>query len=275
MRKIVITAVALLTLGVVAATALAVNQYALTNASTSPKGKGTPSNPISKQVNFDYLVRDSEGPRGSPVVKYKIAVQGVTAKWAAKFPRCRFSEAAQDAPRAVVLQKCGKAVVGGGRVETLVSDGVPSPDDPNDVDYYCNLQLTLINVVGGLAIRLDADQTTPLPQSQTDKFGCVAPTHRAIFGKLRAKRIGGVPTNSLEFSVPLELRHIAGLTITVARTKSTVIRKVKRLNVDGDPAKETVGFFTAIGCGKRKRLTVVTFVDERGDVSRKRKASRC
>lgn len=274
MRKIVITAVALLAMGALAGAALAVNEYALTNAGTSPKGRGTPSKPIPKQVKFDYLVRDSEGPRGSPVKKYKIQIQGVTAKWAGKFPQCKFSEAVRDAPRATVLKDCGKAVVGGGRVESLVTASNP-PSDPNDVDLFCNLQLTLINVTTGLAIRLDADQTTPLPQSQNDKLGCITPTHTAILGKFRNVKIQGVPSKSLEFTVPLILRHNNGLTITVARTQSTVFRKVKRLNVDRDAAKENVGFYTATGCGKRKRKVIVTFVDETNRSTTKSVSSRC
>lgn len=278
MRKIVITALALLTLGALAGAAFAVNEYALSKASTSPAGKGTPSNPISKQVKFDYLVKDENGPRGAPVEKYKIQLQGVVSKWADEFPQCKFSDASKDAPLATILQSCGKAVVGKGRVESLVSDGrvnnVPA-DDPNDIDFYCNLELTLINVVGGLAIRLDADQTTPLPASQSDKFGCVAATHRAILGKLKPIKIEKVPTNSLEFSVPLELRHVGGLTITVARVQSTINRKVKSLNVDRDPAKEKIGFFTSIGCGKAKRKTIVTFVDENGKSSTESTSGRC
>jgi hypothetical protein len=269
MRKSLIAALTALAVLAVAGVAYAANVYDLPNAGTSPAGKGSPSKPLPKSVNFDYTVKDSAGPRGAPVKKYKIAFQGITSKYAKKFKRCKFSDVSPNAPLSTIQAKCKKAKVGEGRVENLVTSDAMA-GDPNSVLTYCNLKLTLYNVVGGLAIRLDGDP--PPPSSQNGPLQCVVPTHSAIKAKLKNLRIGGVPSASIEFTVPIELRHNSGLSITVARVQSTVFKKTKRVKIRGKRRK--VGFFSAIGCG-RKRQVRVTFVDENGASAVAKKSGRC
>jgi hypothetical protein len=265
MRKLFIAVIAVVTALAVAGIAIADNQYDLPKSSTFKKGKGTPSNPVPKGVSFDYTVKDSAGPRGAPVKTYKIQFQGLTTKYQNKFPQCSFADANQNAPLATVMQKCGKAKVGGGRIESLVVFDTlptrPTGPGPNDVDLYANLQLTLFNIAGGLAIRLDADQ--PAPTSQDGPIGGPVPTHQAINARHKSVKINGIKSSSLEFDVPEELRHNNGLTITVARTASKIDRKVKKVKIKGKTRK--VGVYSAIGCAKNgKRIVRVTFVDETG-----------
>jgi len=272
MRKVVAVPLALAVVFAVVGVAYAVNEYALTKAKTFPAGVGKPSKPVPKSVQFDYAVKDSAGPRGAPVEKYKIAFQGVVPKWAGRFKQCDFGDTDDDAPLSTILSRCKAAVVGSGRVESLVAPDA-NASDPNRVDFYCNLKLTLFNIPGGISIRLDADNTT-IPTSQDGPIGCIVNTHRAIKAKYVSKRIGGVPSTSLEFSVPLDLRHNSSLTVTVARTSSTINRKVTRAKVDG--VRRPVGFYSSIGCGKRNKRTIqVTFVDENGVSSKESKTDRC
>ncbi|HLM09558.1 MAG TPA: hypothetical protein VK307_07600 [Thermoleophilaceae bacterium] len=271
MRKVVAVPLALAVVFALVGVAYAVNEYALTKAETFPAGVGKPSKPVPKGVKFDYAVKDSAGPRGAPVERYKIAFQGLTAKYASKFKQCRFSDTSADAPLATILQRCKAAVIGAGRVESLVTTEA-NAGDPNSVLFYCNLKLTLINIPGGISIRLDADP--PAAQSQDGPFGCIVPTHRAINARFVNKRIQGVPSGSLEFAVPPDLRHNVGLVVTVARTSSTINRKVTRARIGG--VRRPVGFYSSIGCGKRnKRIIQVTFVDENGVSSSERKTNRC
>jgi hypothetical protein len=258
MRKLLFAAVAALAVLAVAGVALAANVYELTESSTFKRGKGSPSKPVPKGVSFDYTVKDDAGPRGAPVRTYKIGFQGLTAKYQNRFPQCEFGQTDDDAPLSVIMDRCRRAVVGGGRVENLIAVDATGLS-PSKVDLYCNLNLTLINIPGGLSIRLDGD--TPPPTSQDGPIGCPVATHRAIRARFRSVRIGGVPSGSLEFDVPEELRHNSGLTITVARTESTVRRLVRRVRIKGK--RRSVGIFSAIGCGKNGRRQVrVTFVDE-------------
>jgi hypothetical protein len=272
MRKVVVAALAIAVVLVAAGVAYGVNVYELTKSSTFPSGVGKPTKPIPKGVSFDYTVKDENGPRGAPVEKYRIAFQGLTTKWAGNFKSCAFGDTDDDAPLAVIMQRCKAAVVGSGRIETLVT-GDNTANDPNSVLFYCNLKLTLIAIPGGISIRLDADNTTQ-PTSQDGPIGCIVSTHRAIKAKYVNRKIAGIPSASLEFSVPVDLRHNAGFTLTVARTTSTITKKVARARIAG--TRRPVGYYSAIGCGKRNKRTVqVTFVDENGVSSTERATGRC
>jgi hypothetical protein len=261
MRKLSIVAIAAIATMVFGGVAYAANVYDLPTASTAPKGVGSPDKPVPTGVKFGYTVKDQAGPRGAPVETYKIAFQGLTHKYAKNFPKCKFADTASDAPLATIEAKCKKAKVGTGRIESLVTTDALAPN-PTSVLFYCNLQLTLYNLGYGLAIRLDADNTTQ-PTSQDGPIGCIVPTHRAIEAKFKNVKIGGVPSSSLNFDVPLDLRHNAGLTITVGNTESTVSKKVTKVKVGKQ--KRKVGLYSSVGCGKKKKREIrVTFVDENG-----------
>lgn len=270
MRKFMIAAIAAVAVLAMSGVAYAVNQYGLPTASTSPKGKGSADKPFPTGVKFGYTVKDSAGPRGAPVKTYKIAFQGLTNKYAKNFPTCSYADTAADAPLATIEAKCKKAKVGTGRIESLVAPD--SVTDPNTVSFYCNLQLTLYNLGTGIAIRLDADNTTQ-PTSQDGPIGCIVPTHRSINAKFKNVKIGGVPSASLNFDVFEDLRHNAGLTITVANVESNIPKKTTKVKINGK--SRTVGFYSSIGCGKKNREIRVTFVDENGVTSNESKKVGC
>lgn len=281
MRKLSVAAIAAVAVLAFSGVAYAANLYGLPIASTAPKGAGSPTKPFATGVKFGYTVKDTNGPRGAPVKTYKIAFQGLTSKYAKSLPKCKFSDVSPDAPLATIQSKCKKANVGSGRVESLVAtENVvpptvpPTPNNnPNDVLAYCNLQLTLYNLGYGLAIRLDADNTT-LPTSQSGPFGCIVSTHRAIEAKFKNIKIGGVASSSLNFDVPDDLRHNSGLAITVANTESTVKKKTTKVKIKGK--QRTVGLYSSIGCGKGKKREIrVTFVDENNVSSNSSKKVGC
>jgi hypothetical protein len=281
MRRLSIAAVAAVLVVLAAgAAAYAANVYDLPDASTTPKGSGSPARPLPVGVNFDFTVKDEAGPRGAPVKSYKIAFQGLTHRYAKRFPTCRYADTTVDGPLSQVQAACRRAMVGTGRIETLVAiENVPGTNppvkntNPNSVQAFCNLQLTLYNLGYGLAIRLDADNTT-LPQSQSGPFGCIVPTHRSIQARFAKVRIGGVPSSSLNFDVFQELRHNAGFVLTVARVTSTVDRKRKRVRIGSK--RRQVGLYSSIACGKRNRRTVqVTFTDENGVSTTASRRTRC
>ena len=271
MRKVVVAALALVVVFAAVGVAYAVNAYNLTKASTFPTGVGKPSKPIPKGVSFDYTVKDSNGPAArrsrSTGLPSRASLRSMRAT-----SRAAPSETPTTTPPATILQRCKSAVVGSGRIETLVT-GDAQASDPNSVQFYCNLKLTLIAIPGGISIRLDADNTTQ-PTSQSGPIGCIVPTHRAIKTKFVNRKIAGVPTASLEFSVPTDLRHNSGFTLTVARTTSTIKKKVTTAKVSGE--RRPVGYYSAIGCGKKnKRVVQVTFVDENGVSSTERTSKPC
>ena len=274
MRKLLIAVIAVVTALAVAGIAMAANVYDLTESSTFKKGKGSPSNPVPKGISFDYTVKDSAGPRGAPVKTYKIQFQGLTTKYQNKFPQCSFG---RREPECAARHRHAEVRQGEGRRRPHREPrglrlGSPRRQGPNDVDLYANLQLTLFNIAGGLAIRLDADQ--PAPTSQNGPFGGPVPTHQAINARHKSVKINGIKSSSLEFDVPEELRHNNGLTITVARTASTIDRKVKKVKIKGKTRK--VGVYSAIGCAENgKRIVRVTFVDETDQSSIAKGAGPC
>ena len=220
MRKVVVAALALVVVFAAVGVAYAVNAYNLTKASTfRPESASHQAN--SKGVSFDYTVKDSNGPRGAPVEKYRLP-SGPHYEVCGQLQELRLRRHRRRR-LSTILQRCKSAVVGSGRIETLVT-GDAQASDPNSVQFYCNLKLTLIAIPGGISIRLDADNTTQ-PTSQSGPIGCIVPTHRAIKTKFVNRKIAGVPTASLEFSVPTDLRHSSGFTLTVARTTSTIRRR--------------------------------------------------
>jgi hypothetical protein len=255
-RKFLVAALALIVAGALAGVAYAANVYTITQGDVSGGGKGTARKPVAKSLKFAYTVKDSTQARGKPVSKYKIAVEGITGKYAKFLPKCKYADA-NNANPAVATSKCKKANVGSGKVENLAG---PGNDQSNNT--FCNLKLTLYNLGSGLAIRLDADP--PAPSAQNGPVGCALPVHQAIKATFHTVKIDKVTSSSLDFSVPINLRHPLGASANfdnvVANTVATVKKKTTKVKIKGK--RRTVGLYSAIGCRKGKRTVQVTFTDE-------------
>jgi hypothetical protein len=274
-RKFLVVALALAGALAVAGVAYAANVYNITQGDVSGGGKGTKFKPVAKSLKFAYTVKDSTQPRGKPVSKYKIAVEGITGKYAKYVAKCKYSDA-NNPNEATAASKCKKAKVGSGKVENLAG---PGTDQTNN--SFCNLKLTLYNIGTGLAIRLDGDP--PGPSSQDGPVGCTLPVHQAIKAKFNTIKLDKVETSSLDFSVPsVPLRHPLGANgnfdNVVANTVATVNKKTAKAKIkgkDGKKHKRTVGLYSAIGCHKGQRTVQVKFTDETGAQSTKTAKTGC
>jgi hypothetical protein len=257
-RKFLVAALALVVAGALAGVAYAANVYNITKGDVSGGGKGTKFKPVAKSLSFGYTVKDSSQPRGKPVSKYKIAVEGLTGKYAKYLKKCTYADA--NGPN--YATKCKSANVGSGKVENLAG---PGTDQSNN--SFCNLKLTLYNLGTGLAIRLDANP--PPPSNQSGPVGCGFPVHQAIKATFHKVKIDKVESSSLDFDVPLNLRHPIGINgnfdNVVANTFANVKKKTTKVKIkgaDGKKHKRTVGIYSAVGCHKGKRTVQVTFTDE-------------
>jgi hypothetical protein len=250
MRKFVLAAITAVAVFAVAGVAYAVNTYNLDTGKATPKGVGSKSKPKPKAVEFDYSVGTDNGLRPRPVKKYAIRFQGLIS-YAKHFPKCSFAEASQKAI-AAVLADCRKASVGGGVVENLFGATADETQKQS-----CNLKLRLFNLGTGLAIRLDRDQVGD----------CAVDPATAINARYKRMRLKGVPTDSLDFTVPVNLTHpIAGIDNAVVRAQSNVKLLKKKVRIKGK--RRTVGFYSSIGCGKRNKRTIqVEFTPEEADGS--------
>lgn len=253
MRKFVLAAITAVAVFAVAGVAYAVNTYNLDTGKATPKGVGTKAKPKPKAVEFDYSVGTDDGLRPRPVKKYSIRFQGLLS-YAKYFPKCTFAQASQKSISAVE-DDCGRADVGGGVVENQFG----ATSDPTQ-KTPCNLKLRLYNLGNGLAIRLDRENVAD----------CAVDPATAINAKYKRIKLEGVPTDALNFTVPVNLTHpIAGIDNAVVRAQSNVKLLKKKVRLKKRAKKKTqVGLYASIGCGKRnKRLIQVEFTPEEADGS--------
>jgi hypothetical protein len=257
MRKLVLAAVAALAVFAVAGVAFAANTYNLDAAKATPKGVGTAAKPVPKAVEFDYSVGTTDSTRPSPVKTYSIRFQGLLS-YAKHFPSCSVS-AVQDKSVANVKANCKKAIVGSGLVENQFG---ASTDTSQKTP--CKLDLVLINLGRqGLAIRLDRGAPAD----------CAVDPATSIVAKYKRIRLGGKPTDALNFTVPDNLTHpLPGVDNAVVRAQSNVKMMKKKIRIKGK--RRTVGYYSSVACGK-KRLIQVEFTAESGEKSTANRSVAC
>lgn len=267
MRRILIAAVTAVATLSLAGAAVAANVYTV-DGSSKPRGKGSLKKPRPIKLGFDFQVEsDNPAVRGTPIKTFAIGSEGL-ATYPHLFPTCTFSQA--NAGK--VSRKCRRARVGSGLVQNVVG-----PSAAPTAKLFCNLKLALYNISGsgkhgGMAIRLDGGP--PAPTSESSKaIGCPTPIHVAIKAKFVPRRIAGVRSDELRFSVPPDLLHPSGLDNTVRNTISKIARKTRRTKIRGKRRK--VGYYSSIGCKGRKRTIRATFTDEQGRKFTATRARRC
>jgi hypothetical protein len=286
MRKFLIAAVAAVSVLAVAAVAYAANVYTV-DGSTSPRGKGTASKPLPVSLNFDYTVKD-ENPdfRGTPVEKYFIGAEGLVT-YPEEFPTCSGGRDGANADTLATVQRvCKKARVGGGVIMAYAG----AAEDPAQ-KLPCVLKLNLYNLEpgkytnspnddisrknGGLAIRIDGEQTAPenIDFHPRDKGKCVTAQNEAILAPYKTVKIKGVKSDELQFTVPPTLLHPVGLDAVVQNVDSAVKKRTAMKRIKGKNRK--VGFYSAVGCKGNQRTIQVTFIDESGDPTPKTKNKPC
>jgi hypothetical protein len=258
MRKLVL-AVAAMAVLLAAGVAYAANTYNLDSAKATPKGVGTMAKPVPKAVEFDYSTGTTDGTRPSPVTGYSIRFQGLLS-FAKYFPSCSVADVQQKSV-ADVKSDCKKAIVGGGVVENQF--GATSDTSQKTP---CNLALTLINLgKTGLAIRLD----------RANPADCAVDPATSIIAKYKRMKVGGVATDALNFTVPANLTHpLPGVDNSVVRAQSNVKMMKKKITWKGK--KRTVGYYSSVACGKRKKRTIqVEFTAESGQKAQANRTVAC
>jgi hypothetical protein len=258
MRTFLAAAIAAVTVLAFGGYAYAANTYETHVASTKPSGKGgTPSRPKPLQVNFGFRVGETDPLlRPAGIETYRIASEGLVT-FPQAFPKCSFSDTLGTDP-AAVARKCRRAKMGEGIVKALA--GADS-NRAKQGSIVCNQKLVLYNIGDGLALRLDGDPPAPPPDS--DQLGCGISFHNSVRTKFVRRRIGGMPSSSLEFKVPQNVLHaVPGLTTSVIESVTKIQRKTAFTRVRGK--RRRVGYYNAIGCRGRTRLVQTTFITEGG-----------
>lgn len=219
----------------------------------TPGGPGSTSAPQAKKVLVDYRVEGSEGRRPSPVRIVNLTLEGIVVRETG-FPRCTFAQA-DVLELATVLAACGKAQVGSGRID-LVMGLVHDPTDATG----CSVDLRVFNLGRRrLALRVD----------RSAEEDCLMDPQAAVRATLRRTRLAGRPADRLRFEVPDFLRHpLDGLELAIVRVRATLAGPARRAR------GRRVGFYSAVGCGKR-RLAQVTTLDESATATRTRARARC
>lgn len=253
MRKRLIAAVTTVAVFAFGGVALAVNDYDVDIASSTPTGKGTAAKPLPQKLRFGYEVTDSEGLRPTVIEQYRIAPEGLIT-FPQLFPSCTFAQA--NAP-GKASSKCKKAKIGSGLVRNLAGAGT----DRNQ-KLVCNLGLALYNISdagrnGGMAIRLDGGP--PVAPNPVTDVGCSIEVHTAIKAPFFPVRVDGQKTSELRFTVPISLQEpLPGVQNAVIDVTSTVNKRTARTRIKGK--RRTVGYYSEVGC-KGKRSVRVEFVD--------------
>jgi hypothetical protein len=251
MRKLTVVALALVGVLVVAAVAYAANTYTVNPASSSPAGKGSKRKPLPKKVLFGFRVATDNGSVSSPIQKYAINFEGLTY-FGKYLPKCKFSQANLG----TVSSKCKKAKVGSGIVEALAGP----KGSPASAAVKCNINLSLYNIGTGLAIRIDGGPGTFVTGPVNGRSNCPQNQHRAINGRIKKAKVGGISGGSLKFTVASELRHIGPLDVGLVNVTSTLNRKPRTVKIGRKRLK--VSILSATGCKGSTRLVQVKFTDE-------------
>jgi hypothetical protein len=270
MRKLLIAGLAVAIVLAVASVAMAVNVYKVTLASTTVKGKGSPTKPIPTGFKFGFSVTDSDpSMRGTVIEKYAIGAEGLVTN-PKRFPKCSFSDLDDQSG---VPSRCSKALVGRGLVKNAAGSNT---DRSLSSSSPCNLQLRLYNDGDGMTLRLDSNGAPPPPSFESNEIGCLLPIGTAINAKFVKRRIAGKPASDLVFTVPPELKHpgLPQIDNSIRRSDSTIFRLVKRF--DG----KRHGYYDKVGCKGTKRTVRAKFTTEATSTEPARtftatKASRC
>jgi hypothetical protein len=224
-----------------------VNVYTV-DGGTTKRGKGTPTKPIPTGLGFDFRVEETDDTRRATVIEtYAIGAEGLRTN-PKLFPKCAFS----DLDDASVPARCNNALVGTGIVKNAAG---PSTDTRLSSSTGCNLRLRLFNDGDGMTLRLDGDP--PAVPVDSDQFGCALPIHTAINGKFVKRKIAGIRSSDLVFSVPQNLKHPLTGTDNSVRRADTDVRLKARM-VRGKKR----GFYEKVGCKGGKRTIRATFKTE-------------
>ena len=249
-KKIAFLAATAFVLIVATAIAAQVNTYTVTG-STTPKTKGSTSNPKPIGIKFGFSVGEASNNRPAVVEKYTIRFGGTRVNTAVA-SKCSKNTLDSKGPSGCP----SKSIVGTGFIENETG----ATNNEADKSIQCNAALSVVNLGSGNAsiyVQGDPNQTDP-------RRKCAIELAAGIPAKFRNTSTG----SELSFVVPESLRHPGGPGISNAVKKVT--STIKRVTKDGK------GFYSAIGgCKSGKRTVSVTFRTEAGDTDRVNKLANC
>ena len=250
-KKIAFLAATAFVLIVATAVAAQVNTYTLTG-STSPKTKGSTSNPKPIGINFGFTVGEASNKRPAVVEKYTIKFGGTRVNTAVA-ANCSKSTLEAKGPSGCP----SRSRVGSGYIENETG----ATNNEADKSIQCNAALTVVNHGKGKgSIYVEGD-----PNATDPRRKCAINLAAAIPATFRNTATG----SELSFAVPESLKHPGSPGISNAVKKVT--SNIKRITKDGK------GFYSAAGgCNsKNKRQVTVTFRTEAGDTDRVNKLISC
>jgi hypothetical protein len=251
MRKLTVTALALVAVLAVAAVAYAANTYEVTPASVAPHGKGSKRRPQPKKVRFGFRVGTDNGNVSTPVQRYAVNFEGLTF-YGKYLPKCKFSQVKANP----VSPRCKRAKVGQGVIEARAG----AAGSPSAAAVKCNAELTLYNVGTGFGFRIDAGPSVFVTGPVNGRASCPQNQHTAINARVRKAKVGGIAGGSLTWTVPTELRHAGPLDIGLVDVASTVSGRARRIKVGRRHLR--VSLLSATGCKGGSRIVQVKFTDE-------------
>jgi hypothetical protein len=277
MRKLAVAGLAVLGVFAVAGIALAANTYTSTSG-VNPAKTGKPAKPTPVSASLTFHVGESTGARPSPLKTYSIGLGPGVVPNTRVARGCTSSQANAQVLPAICAKAAsrGGAKVGGGSVQALAG-----PTNNTASKLNCYLAVTLVNstVRNHMWIRIDGVTTGPPGRT------CVTAQHSSIdstfvrTGSAAAAGTGAsaaaarLPIYAIKFSVPASLLHpIPGFDVAVVDNVSNVSKVSKRIG------RVTHGYLETIGCPKTprgKRLAIVTFTAENGQVVTAQSSSRC
>jgi hypothetical protein len=240
MRSIRVLAVA--ALAALGPAAYAVAQSSTTTvftvAGTVTVHGGTRARPKPGGLSFKFDVSDPSGNQTPPVLTYAIMYEGGRLN-TGLIPGC--GAAKINAPATPTTAVCPQgSKIGSGRLNAIIG----AAGQPVSNAAPCAATLTLFNGGKGHATLFISSQLSQCPVALSQAIDMQYVTSGDMAG--------------LKFTVPDELRHQAGLDITVTHADATLNTIVVKKH-----GRKT-GYIESTGCKDATRDLVVTFTDETG-----------
>ena len=237
----------------VPATALALNEYALTSSFTNTTA-GTSKKPVATGVRLGFNIEDTEGKRPLSLERLAIRLTG-SAFNGAFFRNCTASNITQRQSDA----QCPRgSLVATGYARNIAGNRA----DRNDKSQQCYLYLRLHNSGRNrMALFVRGSQTAPAGQT------CPLNLAVAIPVSISAASTG----STINLSIPESLKHpLATITNSLVEMRLTMPRKTVRRS------GRTRGFLENRGrCTGGRRAVNFTFYNEENNVVRQGVRARC
>lgn len=201
---------------------------------------------------MNFAGGSDDGLLPAPNIRFDFDMEGVKS-YASRFPKCTVAQA-QSLQHATL---CARAVIGSG--VSVVKIGPPGI--PQQGATSCTVPTILYDFGGGIAQRLDAPPSCPIPIASA----VADPWSTTVVDGLRSARLSVLPPARLIHPRP-------GLNVVVAAGTYTINRVVRTIRIPVRVRGRTrvrrvrrrVGYISAVGCRGRSRTLETVFTPEVG-----------